>query len=97
MKLQEFIETISSKEPPEEISDYLKALWYDKKGDWDAAHSIVQILDDSHADWIHAYLHRKEGDSFNASYWYRRANKSKPEITLDEEWEKLTKEFLGNN
>lgn len=97
MELQKFIETVSHNEPPKEISDYLKALWYDKKGDWESAHSIVQILNDKNAEWIHAYLHRKEGDSFNASYWYRKANISKPEISLDEEWKRLAELFLRKN
>jgi hypothetical protein len=96
MKLEKFLETISGSEPPAEINDHLKALWYDKKGDWESAHSIVQILNDKNAEWIHAYLHRKEGDPYNASYWYRKANKSKPDISLDEEWENLADLFLRN-
>ena len=79
-----------------EVLYHLKALWYDKKGKWEMAHSIVQIIGDSNADLIHAYLHRKEGDSYNASYWYRKANKSKPDISLDEEWEFLTNRFLSS-
>ena len=94
MELKKFLETVSRNKPPAEINDYLKALWYDKKGDWESAHSIVQILNDKNAEWIHAYLHRREGDSYNASYWYRKANKSKPDISLDEEWENLAELFL---
>jgi hypothetical protein len=60
-------------------SDHLRALWYDLHGDWDTAHRIVQILDDVHAMWIHAYLHRKEPDLANARYWYRSAGKIFPE------------------
>ena len=97
MELLEFLKTTEKHEPPNELNDHLKALWYDKKGKWEMAHSIVQILGDSKADLIHAYLHRKEGDSYNASYWYRKANKSKPDISLDEEWEILTNGFLRNN
>jgi hypothetical protein len=56
-------------------SDHLRALWYDLNGDWDTAHSIVQSMNDHHAMWIHAYLHRKEPDIWNAKYWYNRCGK----------------------
>lgn len=59
-------------------SNHLRALWYDLKGDWDEAHSIVQVMFDVEAMWIHAYLHRKEPDEWNAKYWYRRAGKPFP-------------------
>ncbi|MBU2492170.1 MAG: hypothetical protein KJ571_06050 [Bacteroidetes bacterium] len=96
MKFKDFLDTIKNEEPPNELNDYLKALWYDKKGNWEKAHSSILILTDSKADWLHAYLHRKEGDLNNASYWYRKANRSKPAIPLDEEWHNLVKYFLGN-
>ena len=71
-------------------SDHLGALWYDLHGDWDTAHSIVQKMSDTHAMWIHAYLHRKEPDLANARYWYRSAGKPYPgEITFDEEAEAI--------
>jgi hypothetical protein len=60
-------------------SDHLRALWYDLNGDWDTAHRIVQQMNDVHAMWIHAYLHRKEPDLSNARYWYRNAGKPFPE------------------
>lgn len=60
------------------ISAHLKALWYDLNGDWDTAHSIVQRMSDHHAMWIHAYLHRKEPDIWNAKYWYKRCGKPYP-------------------
>ena len=67
-------------------SDHLRALWYDLNGDWDTAHSIVQALSDVDAMWIHAYLHRKEPDIWNAKYWYRRSGKSYPgDIGYEEE------------
>lgn len=67
-------------------SDHLKALWYDLNGDWDTAHSIVQIMNDINAMWIHAYLHRKEPDIWNAKYWYRNANKPYPgDISFERE------------
>lgn len=60
-------------------SDHLRALWHDLHGDWDAAHRIVQVMEDVNAMWIHAYLHRKEPDIWNAKYWYRNASKPYPE------------------
>jgi hypothetical protein len=59
-------------------SKHLRALWYDLHGDWDTAHSIVQAMMDINAMWIHAYLHRKEPDEWNARYWYRRSGKPFP-------------------
>jgi len=59
-------------------SNQLRALWYDLNGDWDTAHSIVQQMSDTNAMWIHAYLHRKEPDPWNANYWYRNAGKLNP-------------------
>ena len=73
---------------------YLKSLWYDGKGDWEQSHNIIQDVDDKSAAWIHAYLHRKEGDTGNADYWYSRAGRKRPSISLQEEWEELVKAFL---
>ena len=71
----------------------LKALWLDGQGDWDQAHQLVDHLGGSDAAWIHAYLHRKEGDQWNADYWYRRAGKTRPTVSLDEEWSQLVQIF----
>ncbi|MDE3253856.1 MAG: hypothetical protein KGO92_13700 [Bacteroidota bacterium] len=75
--------------PPANYSVCLKALWYDAKGDWSAAHELINDLSDSNAAWVHAYLHRKEGDSGNAAYWYRRAGKDYPACSLEAEWTRL--------
>lgn len=63
----------------------LKALWYDAKGNWNAAHDIAQELPTVFGSWIHAYLHRKEGDRFNAEYWYDRAGGTMPKLPFDQE------------
>jgi len=77
-------------------SDHLRALWYDLNGDWDAAHSIVQKMDDVHAMWIHAYLHRKEPDISNAKYWYRNAGKPYPDgLSFEEEAQVLLDAVLS--
>ncbi len=89
-----FKESLTGNEPPPDTSIYLKALWYDAKSNWDKAHTLIQDLPDANAAWIHAYLHRKEGDHFNADYWYRRAGKSRPALSLAEEWEAMVVSFL---
>ena len=95
MDLEHFKKTLSDKNPPTGIDANLKALWYDGKGHWDEAHNIVQASGNQIADWIHAYLHRKEGDLGNASYWYSRARKQNPNLPIDAEWEELVKYLLS--
>ena len=73
----------------------LLSLWYDYQGNWDEAHSLVDHLQDLESARVHAYLHRKEGDNWNANYWYRKANQIMPKATLDEEWEHLAEYFLS--
>ena len=89
-----FKESLTGNEPPPDTSIYLKALWYDAKNNWDKAHTLIQDLPDANAAWIHAYLHRREGDHFNADYWYRSAGKSRPALSLAEEWEGMVTAFL---
>ncbi len=76
------------------FSPLLQALWYDAQGDWSKAHDLTQDIEMPAGGWVHAYLHRKEGDIFNANYWYRRAGKSRPGGTLEAEWEALVNAFL---
>lgn len=94
MDYNAFIATVSDATPPVSVSAYIQALWYDAKGDWEASHDIVQDLHDDRAAWIHAYLHRKEGDNGNARYWYRQAGRSFPAVSLSEEWVLIVKELL---
>jgi hypothetical protein len=94
MTLQEFKNSLHEKLPPPELNDLLKALWYDGKEDWEKSHNIVQDINSKDAAWIHAYLHRKEGDLGNASYWYHRAGKNLPSTSLNEEWESIVQAFL---
>jgi hypothetical protein len=94
VNLQAFRETLSGSQPPVDASEYLKALWYDEKGDWDKAHKLIQDIKDADASWIHAYLHRKEGDIGNADYWYSRAHKNRPAVSLKEEWEQIVNALL---
>ncbi len=91
---EDFLATLRDSFPSEELSPVLKSLWYDGKGDWDKAHSQVDQLGDRDSAWVHAYLHRKEGDLWNADYWYSRAKKTRPNCSLAEEWEQLLGHFL---
>jgi hypothetical protein len=72
----------------------LLALWWDMKGDWSKAHEIAQEVDDSDGAWVHAYLHRKEGDAGNAAYWYRCAGQSVGHGDLRTEWESIVRKML---
>ena len=94
MDFKQFQESLSSATPPSKVSDHLRALWYDAKGDWQQSHNTIQDIDDTNAAWIHAYLHRKEGDIGNAEYWYNRAGKKRPPVSLQQEWEILAKELI---
>jgi hypothetical protein len=95
MTYQQFKESLASSSPPEGISVLLKALWYDAKGDWEAAHNIAQSSEGTRTyDHIHAYLHRVEGDKWNAGYWYKRAGKEVFTGSLQEEWDSLVRLFL---
>ena len=96
MNLTQFKASLSaSSKPPEDSSYYLKALWWDGSGNWNKAHDIAQEINDKKGSWIHAYLHRKEGDLWNADYWYQKAGKKMPlSISLEEEWEEMVAVFL---
>lgn len=77
--------------PPADASPSLQALWQTANGAWDAAHELVQADKSSEAAWVHAHLHRVEGDLSNAAYWYNRAGKPVCEAALDDEWADLVK------
>ena len=89
MNLSSFKESLLNSDPPQNTSVYLKALWYAAKDDWDKAHKLIQDVGDENASWIHAYLHRKEGDTGNANYWYRLAGKQRSSVSLEDEWETI--------
>jgi len=89
MTFEEFKQSTAAPSPSLTLSQHLKALWYDAKGDWEQSHTIIQDIQDADAAWIHAYLHRKEGDIGNADYWYRRAGRKRPASTLEIEWDEI--------
>jgi hypothetical protein len=93
MTVDEFRATLSSTTSPP-VAALLLALWYDARGDWEKAHALAQDVDDASGAWVHAYLHRKEGDLGNAGYWYRRANQPIATDSLDAEWTRIVSAVL---
>jgi hypothetical protein len=93
MTLEKLSASLKSNSPPD-LPPLLLALWYDAKGNWDQAHRITQDIDGSDAAWVHAYLHRKEGDLSNARYCYHRAQKSESTSALETEWEQIVRSLL---
>ena len=96
MTFAQFKESIKNNEPPQ-LDVFLLSLWYDGRGDWEKAHDLVNDLEGKEAARVHAYLHRKEGDQSNASYWYNRAKATKPSYSLQKEWEEIVIELLRDN
>lgn len=94
MTFEEFKASLSGADPPAGLPGLLQAMWQAGKGNWNAAHRLVQDLSGANAAWVHAYLHREEGDRSNANYWYRRANRSMPDLSLEEEWAQITTDLL---
>lgn len=82
--------------PPTDASGPLQALWHDARGDWDRAHACAQADTGRDGAWVHAYLHRKEGDLGNAGYWYARARQPIPaeNVSLEAEWTQLAQALL---
>ena len=95
MDLAAFRASLKAPSPPLDLSLALQALWFDAKGDWDKAHELVQADEGGAGDWVHAYLHRKEGDAFNAGYWYRRARKPAAKGGLEQEWAEIAGALLA--
>lgn len=94
MTYDDFIEATNDESAGDSLRPELRSLWYDKRGDWDTAHTIAQGISTEEGSAIHAYLHHKEGDLGNANYWYSRAGRSMPKTSLDEEWDALAREMV---
>ena len=90
MTVQDFRNTLSSKTPP----PLLLALWHDANGDWQTAHMLAQDVEGASDAWVHAYLHRKDGDLGNATYWYRRGNHPIATDALEAEWTRIVSALL---
>ncbi len=96
MNLTEFKDSLSGAKPPS-VSTSLQSLWYEARGDWKAAHDLLQDDNSPTGSWVHAYLHRKEPDPSNAAYWYRRAGKPVAGGTFEAEWEAITTALLAED
>jgi hypothetical protein len=94
MTIDEFKATLNAATPPA-APPLMLALWHDARGDWEKAHALAQDVDDKDGAWVHAYLHRKEGDLGNAAYWYRRAGQPVASESLAAEWERITVMLLA--
>jgi len=94
MTLEEFRAALSATSSPA-VAPALQALWHDARGDWDKAHEMANGVEDKTGAWVHAYLHRKEGDHGNAAYWYDRAGQLVATDSLDAEWDRIARALLG--
>jgi hypothetical protein len=95
VSVADFKATLGNAAPTAGLAPPLAALWWAAKGDWDAAHKIVQDEDTREAAWVHAYLHRVEGDLSNAGYWYRQAGQPVAKDSLDAEWGRIASALQG--
>jgi hypothetical protein len=95
MTLEQLRASILQPQPPPVLPPLLDALWWEAKGDWNQAHEIAQAEESSDAAWVHAYLHRKEGDIANSAYWYSRAHQPRCTLPLDEEWTQIASALLN--
>jgi hypothetical protein len=95
MTLDDFHNSLKASHPPAELPSALAGLWWDARGDWVQAHERAQEDEGPEASWVHAYLHRKEGDQENAAYWYRRAGKPVCREPLDAEWRRILSDLLS--
>jgi hypothetical protein len=94
--IDDFKASVSAGQPPADAGPALQALWWLAKDDWNRAHECVQAHEgERDCDWVHAHLHRQEGDLSNAGYWYRRARRPAATGPLQEEWETVAKELLA--
>lgn len=94
MTLDEFRASLEDGAAPAGVGPCLTALWTEARGDWKRAHEIVQEESGEAAAWVHAYLHRKEGDASNAGYWYSRASRPHSALSHDEEWDEIVAALL---
>ena len=97
MTLEQFRQSLSQDAPPKDLSLALAGLWWDAKGDWGQAHESAQQDEGPAGAWVHAYLHRKEGDLSNAGYWYQRARRPAASNSLQEEWSEISTFLLATD
>ena len=96
MSPADFRTSLSDAAPAPDLDAPLAGLWWAAKGSWDQAHKIVQDESSADAAWVHAYLHRVEGDLGNAGYWYRQAGRPVATDSPESEWERIVAALLGS-
>lgn len=94
MTRQEFDASLAEAQPPTNFSTGLTSLWWISNNKWDVAHELIDKAPGQDSAWVHAYLHRIEGDEANANYWYARSGRDKPDCGLGKERDVLLKYFL---
>jgi len=94
MNLQAFKDTLKDQAPPADLSLALQSMWQDAQQNWDVAHKLAQDDTSRDGSWVHAYLHRVEGDLSNAAYWYNRAERPVCDDPLETEWDAIVSELL---
>ncbi len=95
MDYKSFNYTLDMGQPPSDFIEPVKAMWWERKGYWEKAHEIVQVRSDKDSAWVHAYLHRKEGDESNAAHWYEKAGRKPPVVDHEEEFRQIVETLLS--
>lgn len=95
MDIKLFKESLGQAEPPAQLPSPLRALWHQARGNWEKAHELVRDEKTEAAAWVHAFLHRVEGDTSNANYWYAIAGQPQCTTTLSAEWQDITDQLLA--
>jgi hypothetical protein len=95
MSFEYFHASLEQRAPPAGLPALLAAMWWDAQGDWNRAHEIAQDVGSAQGAWVHAYLHRKEGDEANSGYWYRQAGKPHSREPIQSEWEQIVRALLA--
>ena len=95
MDFEAFRRALEDDQPPESVGPALRAMWHAARNQWERAHELVQTHDDTDSCWIHAHLHRVEGDLSNAAYWYSRAGRRMPKGDLQAEWQEIVTSLLS--
>ena len=94
MTAKELEHTTSAAQPPAGLPTLLEAMWWEARGNWERAHQVAQDVATPDGAWVHAYLHRAEGDATNAGYWYRQAKRAECKTSLKQEWEAIVETLL---
>lgn len=94
MTLAEFKRSLAKTRPPAGLAPALAALWWAGNDKWNKAHAIVMDEGGKDCAWVHAYLHRVEGDLGNARYWYRQAQRPVSSTPVAAEWDAIAESLL---